>query len=204
MRKVLPALLMLLLTSSVVCAQNEGHTATDTNAKNASYSYYESVPYKAPNRNPLYYFGSPFAEHFAEIDFILGSADLGIGFTYTYLPEVWGGHITGRTGYENDWLMAGADYRLSKPWSRIDGHLYASAGCRIQTYQHPHTTVPKYAPALEAGIRIGSIPSFSKFCMTSAKVGVLTDFQDAYLTLGLSISLTAMASSLILLSILDY
>jgi len=194
--------LTLLLFAATLWAQSDS-TITSGIAQDDT-SAYEEVQYRAPNRNPIYYFGSPFASHFAELNFLLGAHDLGIGLTYTYLPEVWGGHITGFTGLAARWLMVGADYRLSKPWTKSDWHLYGSFGYRHGTSDGSFLSSATrqkmvYGPAMEVGVRLGRIPSWGSFCMTSGSLGVLTDFQTVYVALGFSTSLALFASTFMLL-----
>ncbi len=179
-------------------------TITSGIAQDDTSTFFPKVIYKAPNRNPIYYFGSPFASHFAELDILLGSNDMGIGLTYTYLPEVWGGHITGMAGFTGRWLMAGADYRLSKPWNKTDWHLYGSLGYRYGTYNDILLSEASidyigYRPAIELGLRLGGIPSWGSFCINSFKLGMLTDFHNVYVTLGFSASIALLASTGLLL-----
>lgn len=201
MKKILLAVALLLLTSTM-WAQSDS-TITSGIAQDDT-STYQEVHYKAPNRNPIYYFGSPFASHFAELNFMLGSDDMGIGLTYAYLPEVWGGHITGMVGFRARWLMLGADYRLSKPWTKSDWHLYGSFGYRHGALNGSLlSSTPKdqmgFKPAAEVGIRLGRIPSWGSFCLSSASLGLLTDFNNVYVTFGFSTSFALLASTFFLL-----
>lgn len=203
MKKSLTISALILLTMTV-WGQNDstfshGVAQDDT-------SYFEEPQYRAPNRNPIYYFGSPFASHFAELNIMLGREDLGVGLTYTYLPEVWGSHITGMIGLGARWLMVGTDYRLSKPWNKRDWQLYGSLGYRHGTLDRTLLSAASaenigYSPAMELGIRVGKIPSWGSFCMTSASLGVLTDFQNVYVTLGFSTSMALLASTFFLLGL---
>ena len=190
--------------TSTASGMAQGDTSATSGMARDDTSRYEEVQYKAPNRNPIYYFGSPFAHHFAEVDFLLGLNDLGIGFTYTYLPEVWGGHITGIAGFCARWLMVGTDYRLSKPWNKSDWHLYGSLGYRHGTKDRtlmanaPRNNIG-FGPAMEVGVRVGRVPSHGTFCLTSANLGLLTDFQNVYVTLGFSCTMAVLASAFIFL-----
>ena len=76
---------LLLLSLYPVAAQTDSTVWADDMG-------YDSVVYSAPRRNPIYYFGSPFCEHFAELRVGYGDGSLGLGLNYTYLPEVWGAH----------------------------------------------------------------------------------------------------------------
>lgn len=153
---------------------------------------YSEEEYQAPNIHPIYYFGSPFCEHFAEMKLFLGFDDLGLGFNYTYLPEVWGGHLTGYT-LNTLWVMGGPDYRLSKPWDNTDWHLYGSLGfCYDGDYDLLH-------PAMEVGLRIASPTGSGTFCINSVTFGAMTNFESFYVTMGLSISLCTLFSLLLIL-----
>jgi len=203
MKKLLLTIALLLLTTTM-WAQSDS-TITSGIAQDDT-SYYEEVTYRAPNRNPIYYFGSPFANHFAELNFMLGGTDLGIGLTYTYLPEVWGAHVSGITSFTARWLMVGADYRVSKPWTKNDWHLFSSFGYRHGTYNRALMASASkdnigFGPAMEVGVRVGRIPDWGSFCMTSASLGVLTDFRNVYISLGFSASVAILASSFLFLGL---
>ena len=155
---------------------------------------YNSVGYSAPLKNPIYYFGSPFCEHFAEIRVGYGGDNYGLGLNYTYLPEVWGAHLSGYLDRQSRWLLVGAEYRLSKPWTRIDCHLYGSVG-GCQTTTQPSVL----RPAAELGIRLADSERSGRFCYTSCTIGVMTDFNRAFFTMGLGLSLSLLFSTLSLL-----
>lgn len=161
-------------------------------------AYYEEPQYQAPSINPIYLFGSPFCEHFLEMNFLLGIEDQGIGLTYAYLPEVWGGHATFYLGHETLWLMGGADYRLAKPWSKCDVHLTGSAGvcCMDRSFG-------QMRPAAGLSLRVSQPEDWGKLSMVSANVGLVTDFSTYYLTLGFSLSLSVLASTLVLLGVAE-
>lgn len=154
-------------------------------------SYMEET-YQAPNINPIYYFGSPFCKHFAELKLYLGPTDIGLGLNYTYLPEVWGGHVTGYV-HNNLWVLVGPEYRLSKPWSDTDWHLYGSVG--ISHDMDFGTT----QPAMEIGVRAGSTDRDGGFCFNSGSLGIMTDFESVYLTIGASLSVSAILTLLLLM-----
>ena len=155
---------------------------------------FDSVEYSAPLRNPIYYFGSPFCEHFAEIRVGYCDGGLGLGLNYTYLPEVWGAHLSGYLDGRSRWLMAGAEYRMSKPWNRVDWHLYGGAGF-CQGISRPSSL----RPAAELGIRLADSETNGKFCYTSGTIGVMTDFDRVFVTVGLGLSVSLLLSTLILL-----
>lgn len=186
MKKVLTYVVILLLG---VAASAQNHHEVDTSA-----ATYDTVEYHAPKKNPILYFGSPFCEHFAEFRLLFGQEDMGIGLMYSYLPELWGFNLTGTVGFDNLWLSAGAAYRLSKPWSSYDWHLFANAGVRCPDGQFMHI-----APTLEAGLRMSAPTGMWSFSYSSGSVSVLTDFSGVYFTLGLSVTLSTLFSFLLLL-----
>lgn len=165
---------------------------------------YEEEGYSATYRNPIYYFGNPFCAHFAECRFTIGEA-FGLGVSYTYLPEVWGIHATVGTFLRIDhdlhcsnlMLSVGPDYRLSKPWSLYDFHFFGSIGIRCLDRDK---TIPA-RPTLEVGAQMSHAGNPGGFCFNSGSLSLLTDFQHFYVTLGVSLSLSVIASSLVILAV---
>ena len=160
--------------------------------------YMEPVAYRTPNKNPIYYFGSPFASHFFETPIMIGGyhhdLDIGIGLNYTYLPEVWGWNIATYASINAGWYMAGADYRLSKPWNATDWQLYGDIG--VRHFHFPYDR--EYAPVLAAGIRMSDISRF-KFGLSSATMGIMTDFHYTYFTFGISLTMLFLSPILVVL-----
>lgn len=157
------------------------------------YDYAAEETFQAPNINPIYYFGSPFCEHFAEVRFIASINDYAVGADYVYLPEVWGFHVSTMVGKEYNWLLAGADYRLSKPWDNTDWHLYGSLGIsESDHWKYVH-------PALEVGVRVGAPEQLGRFCLTSATLGLITTGGNIYVTIGFGLTISVLASSALLL-----
>lgn len=159
------------------------------------YDYAAEEVFQAPRINPIYYFGSPFCEHFAEVRFLVGIDDVGVGADYAYLPEVWGFHASALFGRYNNYLLAGADYRLSKPWDEADWHLYGSLG--ICTGDRWHYV----RPALEAGVRVAAAEQIGRFCFTSGTLGVLTTGDTWFVTVGFGLTISILASAGLLLAI---
>jgi hypothetical protein len=153
---------------------------------------YSEDEYQAPNINPIYYFGSPFSDHFAEAKIFLGTMDVGAGLSYAYLPEVWGFNLSAYA-HNTLWVLAGAEYRLSKPWNKHDWHLFGSAGIN---YDEDFATT---RPAMEVGVRATFWDTGTKFCTNSASLGVMTDFDGVYVTVGASLSLSLIFLTLLLL-----
>ena len=135
----------MLLSGMVAYAQTDSLSA-DT------LFYDDTVEYSAPKKNPIYYFGSPFCEHFLELRYTSGDDGLGLGAMYSYLPEVWGFNVSAfMMDYNYYWLSGGAAYRLSKPWSHFDWHLYGNAGL-----SYDNSAIHQLHPTLEMGIRCAS------------------------------------------------
>ena len=153
---------------------------------------YSEDEYQAPNINPIYYFGSPFSEHFAEAKIFLGTMDVGAGLSYAYIPEVWGFNLS---AYAHDmlWVLAGPEYRFSKPWKEHDWHLFGSVGIN---YDGDFNEI---RPAMEVGVRATFFDTGNKFCTNSASLGVMTDFDGVYVTIGASLSLSVIFLTLFLL-----
>ena len=178
---------LLLLCLAPLRAQNDSLSASTM----ADMDYSEDE-YQMPNINPIYYFGSPFCEHFIELKVFAGIDDFGLGFNYTYLPEVWGGHMTGYA-LNTLWVMGGPDYRFSKPWSNYDWHVYGSMGIFYDG------DFGIWHPAMEVGLRMGSATNIGNICFNSGTLGLMTNFDGVYLTLGASLSLSALFTFFLLL-----
>lgn len=199
MKKCLIVVALISLLSGLR-AQSDSTQASSINQVD---TIYEDEGFSATNRNPIYTFGSPFCEHFAELKFFLGTTDMGMGINYTYLPEVWGGHVSGDIGFDSKWLLAGADYRLSKPWNLSDFHVYGGLGFRYGDNNKVAFPTDEenlcMRPAMEVGVRWASDDGLGRFCMTSGTIGILTDFVNTYVTIGFSSSLALLASVFLLL-----
>lgn len=183
--KKLTLILLLLLPCCQAAAQSRH--VVDTAA-----ATYDTVQYSSPRINPIRYFGSPFCEHFAQLKLLAGSSDFGVGLDYAYIPELWGFGVAGYIGYANLWLAGQVDYRLSRPWSRHDWHLYGNGGIRCADGRFG-----EMRPMLETGVRMCSPQGMGSFCYYSGSLGVLTDFHDIYLTVGLSVTLSTFFSFLL-------
>lgn len=186
MRKVL---LLGLLVLGLAPLRAQTDTVSVPMVEDTAYS---EDDYEAPNINPIYYFGSPFSEHFLEAKGFLGIYDIGAGISYAYLPEVWGFNASAYV-HNTLWVLGGPVYRLSKPWNDTDWHLFGSVGIN---YDADFATVH---PAMEVGVRANFFDTGDKFCMNSASLGVMTDFDGVYVTIGASVSLSLIYLILILL-----
>lgn len=153
---------------------------------------YSEDDYQAPNINPIYYFGSPFSVHFAETRGFIGIEDIGVGLSYAYLPEVWGFNLSAYA-HNTLWVLGGPCYRVSKPWNNNDWHLYGSVGIN---YDEDFSTL---YPAMEVGVQATFFDTGNKFCTNSVSLGVLTNFDGMYVTVGASLSLSLICLLLLLL-----
>lgn len=191
MRKVL-TLALMLLSGMVVCAQYEG--VVDSLAVDSAYNN-DTVEFFAPKKNPIYYFGSPFCEHFCELRYTSGPDGFGLGAMYTYLPEVWGFNVSAfMMDLDYYWLSGGAAYRLSKPWSDFDWHLYGNVGLSFD-----HAAIHQLRPTVEAGIRWSEAKGLGRFSLTSGTLGLMTNFDGVYITFGIGLTISSVLSFLLFL-----
>ena len=173
--------LLLLLSGGMASAQNDTVALPDAVADSDAYAFEE---YTAPRRNPLRYFGSPFADHYCEARLMIGSCDNALGVAYTYLPEVWGGHFSAMWGLNCYWLTGGADLRLSKPWSDYDWHLFGSVGAGQDRFDR------RWHPMGEVGVRMGAPSNPDRFGHLSGSLSVCLTDEGWAVVCGLSITLT--------------
>lgn len=183
-------LIAFCMAAMMATAQNDSIPTTGIAQDDSSYVQ-EEVEYRAPRRNPIYYFDSPFASHFVECKMMAGAADLGLGVEYAYLSEVWGFHVSGIAGIFSSWGLAGVNYRLSSPWANADYQVYGSFGFRngIDDSFVVDYNTRCMRPALELGMRVSAVDGWGRFSTTSVSLGYLTDFTHNYVTLGLNVSI---------------
>ena len=91
MKKILFALTLLLTTAAYAQTDSIRSHPNDT-IETGPYAYFDTAEYEGkmfykPRRNPIYYFGNPFCEHFAEGRLIIGPEGIGLGGVYSYIPE---------------------------------------------------------------------------------------------------------------------
>ena len=130
-------------------------------------------------RNPIHYFGHHFCTVFAEFKFLVGAHDIAYGAEIAYVPEVWGVYANFMTGKYHDWFTAGAEYRLSSPWSKADWHLYGGI------------TGGRFGGGLDLGVRLAADEEFNhgKFAWTSGSIGVRVTSIGSFFMLGFSSAL---------------
>lgn len=137
-------------------------------------------------RNTL---SSHFNTFFCEAETMLGPKDIAIGLNFTYLPERWGVYGSMLAGFRYNYASLGAALRLSDTHDDIDWHLYGGA---------------IYGDGLggELGLRLGGTRNRSGFGGCTGSMGVAVMDGRGYLTLGLSLDLTALTALSLLLFML--
>lgn len=199
MKKLITALLLVLAVSAT-WAQSDStdipDTAIDT-ANSAAIDLFndEEYTFSKPNRNPIYYFDSPFCDHFLEIKFLAGR-DFGVGLTYSYLPEVLGFNVGSLYSGDDLWINAGVDWRASKPWAQSDWQLFANGGIKM-----PLDDQSKIRPTVELGVRWASDARLGRFCFSSGSLGLMTDFNNVYFTLGVGLSISILTTAFVALAL---
>lgn len=198
MRRLLLHIVFVLICTDVWC-QNDTVRSEAQPYDTATYYYYYDSAYhpqalvQAPNRNPIYYFDSPFCDHFLELKNLFSRGAFGWGLSYTYLPEVWGGNLSFVSGSDYltksslTYLSAGCNYRLSRPWWTVDLQLVGDVGVLASN------NFSWIRPTLEAGCRLSWGEGFGRFSLNSISLGVMTDFNGIYGTVGLSLILAPLS-----------
>lgn len=147
--------------------------------------YYAPDSMRAGKRNPIYYFGHNFSTVFVEVSSLIGYSDVAIGLNGAYVPEVWGGYLSGHIGVNYRWLSGGAEYRFSSPWDYIDWHGYAGLAVGRGV-------------GGEVGLRMATNADVNrgKFATISGSVGLRATTGGIFFMGGLSVSLSAAATLL--------
>lgn len=183
----------LLLSTAAVFAQQD--------STQLSYPPHPSEVHLPPtlrhgaNINPIYYFGHDFCSSFFEIKTIATYGDIGIGFTFANVPEVWGWYVSPVYSIASGWLTGGAVLRVAQPNSNTDFHLYAGTGLAYCD-DHFHTL-----PTWEVGLRFAAPDGYRSGALSlmSGSIGLLSNFETTYVTLGLSLELSSVLAGLLLL-----
>ncbi len=147
--------------------------------------YYAPDSMGVGKRNPIYYFGHNFSTIFVEVSSLIGYSDVALGLNAAYVPEVWGGYMSGHVGVRYRWFSAGPEYRFSSPWDHIDWHGYAGLAVGRGV-------------GGEIGLRVATNADVNrgKFATISGSVGLRATNGGIFLTGGLSVSLAAAATVL--------
>lgn len=189
MKKVMIIFLLVVLAEQMNAQDNKSFI--DSTNVDSAYCDYE---YSASKYNPLKYFGSPFAVHFGEVKYIIGKKEMSYGINYANIPELWGWHIWSAISNKRSWVTAGADYRLSKPWSKYDCSTFGSLGINITNGINPN-----YKPTFEIGFRIAEGETAGKFNFFSGTMSLITDGQNFYVSIGMSLVIGVLGTSFLLL-----
>ncbi|MBQ8702985.1 MAG: hypothetical protein IJ524_01255 [Bacteroidales bacterium] len=134
--------------------------------------------YHRPKHHFLNRLEDDFSAFFLEGQMMLGGRDMAIGGQFAYVPRRWGAYVGGNLGFQGGYLKAGPVWRMSDCGNDIDWQLYAG----VNICRHP---------GAEIGLRMGAPRLWGDFCWTSYSMTVGYANRSAYLTLGFSLSLTA-------------
>lgn len=130
-----------------------------------------------PERHYLNNVGLNFSSFFLEVEAALGQRSA-LGLNFTYLPERWGIYGSALFGPWREYFSVGPAVRLSGLQSSVDWHLYSGL-----TFGH--------RVGGEIGFRVAAPSHSSEFCWSSASLGMAVIDGRSYLTLGLSLELSA-------------
>lgn len=137
------------------------------------------MDYRRPEHHHLNSLRERYSGFFFEIESLIGPRDLALGANFTYLPSRWGAYGSVLAGFNHSYLTVGPALRLSGYDSNIDWQLY---GGLVFGGRHMGG---------EAGLRMAMPDHGSDFCWNSASMGIAILNGDSYLTLGLSLELSA-------------
>lgn len=126
-----------------------------------------------------------YSNTFFEVLGMVGTGDIGIGLSFCYLPERWGGYGSLITGVRRDYFSFGPALRLSDYDDPLDWHLYGGF------------VVSRHL-GCEVGIRMALPRRNSNFSWESASMGAVFVNGHGFITCGLSIEFAAMVSAAML------
>ncbi len=131
-----------------------------------------------PEHHYLNNVGLNFNSVFLEVEAAMGHRSA-LGLNLTYLPERWGVYGSALFGPRRQYYSIGPAVRLSGRQSSVDWHLYSGLtfGRRLGG---------------EIGFRVAAPSRGHEFCWTSASLGMAVIDGNSYLTLGLSLELSAL------------
>ena len=121
---------------------------------------------------------SQFNTYFCEVEGMLGMGDVALGFNFTCLPERWGVYGSLLAGMNHNYATLGPVLRLSDYDDACDWHLYGGimVGDGIGG---------------EVGLRIAADKRTGSFGWFSGSMGMAIIDGESYVTMGLSLELTA-------------
>lgn len=162
-------------------------TVIDSSAIALPMDDYDDTPegFGAGRRNPIYYYGHNFSTISIEFSYLEGSSDRAWGAMVSYTPEVWGGYASCHIGEYYLWGSCGAEYRLSKPWSDLDWHLFG--GVAVGDGVGPEIGIRLMADATTNHSKVGWIGGSLALRFTSG---------GSYCLLGLSMALSPLMIAL--------
>lgn len=147
-----------------------------------------SGEYQRPEHHYRNTLGSHFNTWFCEAEAMIGDKDAAVGMNFTYLPERWGIYGSMLAGRRYNFASLGAALRVSDKYDLIDWHLYGGIICGDGI-------------GGEGGMRIGATRGKTGFGWCTGSMGVAVMDGRGYLTLGLSLDVTAAIAALTLLAL---
>lgn len=142
--------------------------------------------YQLPEHHWRNTLGSHFNTYFCEAEAMIGDKDVAVGMNFTYLPERWGMYGSMLVGERHSYLSLGPTLRFSDKYDELDWQLYG--GVMIGD-----------GVGGEFGMRIAGSRNESGFGWCSGSMGVAVMDGRGYMTLGLSLEITAIAALSVLL-----
>lgn len=127
-----------------------------------------------------------FCSYFCEAEGMFGTDDVAIGMNFTYLPNRWGVYGSLLAGIKHHYATFGPAWRFSDCGDDLDWHLYGgiAVGDGIGG---------------EFGMRVGAAKRDGEFGWCTGSMGMMFLDGESYLTLGLSLDLTAIVALSLLL-----
>lgn len=149
----------------------------------------QSAPADSFYHRPKHHFRNrledEFSAFFLEGQIMLGGNDIAIGGQLAYVPQRWGAYMGGGLGFQGGYFKAGPVWRMSDCGDGIDWQLFAG----VNLCRHP---------GAEIGLRMGAPRLWGNFCWTSYSMSVGYANRTGYITLGFSLSLSAILALTIL------
>lgn len=145
-----------------------------------------SAPADGQSRLPKHHYfnrlSNDFCSYFVELEGMVGPGDAAIGFNFSYLPQRWGLYGSALVGVRRDYFSIGPALRLSDNGDYLDWHLYGGL------------VISRHLGA-EIGIRMASSRRSGDFCWQSVSMGAAFVNGRGFVTAGLSLELSAIATA---------
>lgn len=142
--------------------------------------------YQMPEHHYKNTLSRQFNSYFCELEGMVGEKDMAVGLNFTYLPERWGMYGSMLVGFRYNFASLGAAVRLSETYDDLDWQLYGGIICGDGL-------------GCEGGMRLAGTRSGSGFGWCSGSMGVAVMDGRGYLTLGLSLEISAITALALLL-----